>query len=101
MAIKCHPDKNPDSPEEAEAQFKRVAEAYEVLSDERKRGLYDAHGIEGLTRSGVSFDGLDPNALFAQMFEQMAAVLSERGVDPAAIGGMRFTTVAPDGTPIH
>lgn len=35
MALKWHPDKNPDNKEEAERQFKQVAEAYEVLSDGR------------------------------------------------------------------
>lgn len=41
MALKWHPDKNPDNKEEAERQFKQVAEAYEVLSDGRyfKRAL--------------------------------------------------------------
>ena len=101
MAIKCHPDKNPGAKEAAEAQFKRVAEAYEVLSDEQKRALYDAHGLEGLKRGGVSFGGVDPNALFAQMFEQMAQMMSAQGIDPAQVGGMKFTAIGPDGQPIQ
>mmetsp|Transcript_113204 Transcript_113204/g.158771 ORF Transcript_113204/g.158771 Transcript_113204/m.158771 type:complete len:279 (+) Transcript_113204:53-889(+) len=47
-AIKWHPDKNPDNPQQAEAMFKLVAEAYEVLSDAEKRDIYDRYGKEGL-----------------------------------------------------
>nr|ACO14624.1 DnaJ homolog subfamily B member 9 [Caligus clemensi] len=42
LALKYHPDKN-NSPD-AEKKFREIAEAYEVLSDERKRAEYDAHG---------------------------------------------------------
>ena len=41
LAKKYHPDLNPDNPKEAEAKFKEVSEAYEVLSDETKRKEYD------------------------------------------------------------
>jgi molecular chaperone DnaJ len=46
-AIKFHPDKNPGDVE-AEKRFKEISEAYEVLSDEKKRQIYDRHGKEGL-----------------------------------------------------
>ena len=53
MAIKHHPDKNPDNKKEAEVKFKECAEAYEVLSDTEKRQRYDQFGHDGLRGSGV------------------------------------------------
>jgi molecular chaperone DnaJ len=53
MAIKHHPDKNPDNKKEAEIKFKECAEAYEVLSDAEKRRQYDQFGHDGLRGSGV------------------------------------------------
>jgi molecular chaperone DnaJ len=47
MALKYHPDKN-QGDAAAEAKFKEVAEAYEVLSDQEKRRIYDQYGAEGL-----------------------------------------------------
>jgi len=52
MAMKYHPDKNPDN-KEAEANFKECAEAYEVLSDPEKRQRYDRLGHEGLRGMGM------------------------------------------------
>merc|ERR1719436_206140 len=44
MALKWHPDKNPDDKEAAEKKFREVAEAYEVLSDPDRRKSYDRGG---------------------------------------------------------
>ncbi|EES19943.1 hypothetical protein BDA96_09G244700 [Sorghum bicolor] len=48
LAMKWHPDKNPNNKKEAENKFKQISEAYEVLSDPQKRAVYDQYGEEGL-----------------------------------------------------
>jgi molecular chaperone DnaJ len=57
VAIKFHPDKNPDNAE-AEDKFKEAAEAYEVLSDQQKRARYDQYGHAGMNGgAGGGFGG--------------------------------------------
>lgn len=51
LAIKFHPDKNPDDPT-AEDKFKEAAEAYSILSDEDKRRRYDQYGHAGVSGAG-------------------------------------------------
>lgn len=84
LALKYHPDKNKAAG--AEEQFKLVAEAYEVLSDKKKREIFDQYGEDGLKGNiggggggggggqpgpgqtfTYSFHG-DPRATFAQFF---------------------------------
>ncbi|GAB4338590.1 MAG: molecular chaperone DnaJ [Calditrichia bacterium] len=70
LAMKYHPDRNPGD-KEAEEKFKEVAEAYDVLSDEKKRATYDRFGHDGL-RGGAGFGGgggmHDPFDLFREVF---------------------------------
>ena len=73
LAVKYHPDKNPDS-KEAEDKFKEVAEAYEVLRDPEIRSRYDRFGHEGIraefTRGGFGgFGGLEEAF---KIFEELA-----------------------------
>jgi molecular chaperone DnaJ len=71
MAIKYHPDKNPDDTT-AEENFKKAAEAYEVLSDENKKARYDQYGHAGLDgpqsggRGGFGGGGMDMDDIFSQ-----------------------------------
>jgi len=51
LAMKYHPDRNPDD-KEAEDKFKQINEAYQVLSDDEKRSIYDRYGKDGLNRQG-------------------------------------------------
>jgi molecular chaperone DnaJ len=51
MAMKFHPDRNTDDPETAEKKFKEIKEAYEVLSDPKKRAAYDQFGHAGVDPS--------------------------------------------------
>lgn len=57
LAKKYHPDANPDNKEEAEAKFKELNEAYEVLSDKQKRSMYDQFGHSGPNGYANDFSG--------------------------------------------
>eukprot|EP00731_Ephydatia_muelleri_P019954 Em0012g779a len=56
LAMKYHPDKNPDDPSASE-RFQDINAAYEVLSDKEKKELYDQHGEEGLKSQGANQGG--------------------------------------------
>ncbi|KAA8529482.1 hypothetical protein F0562_033719 [Nyssa sinensis] len=98
LAMKWHPDKNSTDKKEAEAKFKQISEAYDVLSDPQKRQIYDIYGGEVLrsgqfpppspsatasgggsfTNKSFRFNPRDAEDIFAELFG---------GSDNGAIGG--------------
>ena len=78
LAMKHHPDRNPGD-HEAEVKFKEAAEAYEILSDDAKRKLYDQYGHEGLRARGGpathDFTRMDVSDIF-EMFNDIFGGMS-------------------------
>ncbi len=68
LALQFHPDRNPNNPD-AEEKFKEASEAYAVLADVEKRGMYDRFGHAGLGSSGTGA-GFDPTVFhdFSDIF---------------------------------
>ena len=66
LAMKYHPDRNKSA--DATEKFKEINEAYEVLSDEKKRKIYDQYGHAGLNNSGFSSENINPFDIFNQFF---------------------------------
>ncbi|MHC4990717.1 MAG: DnaJ C-terminal domain-containing protein [Planctomycetota bacterium] len=70
LAMKYHPDRNPGD-SEAEGKFKECAEAYEVLSNDERRAVYDRYGHEGLRSTpGHDFRSMNVEDIFS-MFEDI------------------------------
>ncbi len=65
VALKYHPDRNPDNPE-AEEKFKEAAEAYEVLSDDQKKAAYDRYGHAGVSGAAGGAGGFSMDDIFSQ-----------------------------------
>ena len=115
LALKWHPDKNKGS-KDAEENFKKISEAYEVLSDPKKKQIYDTYGKEGILGSpphsstdkgfrrshysnGTNVNFTDPNDLFSQIFGSMGTRGSDNFMNfgsftsdsDEGIGSMRFS----------
>ncbi|KAI7684897.1 hypothetical protein SSS_03470 [Sarcoptes scabiei] len=76
LALKWHPDKNPNNKEEAEKKFKQISQAYEILSDDKKRRQYDTYGtLDGQFEFSDSnnlfnmFSFRDPHDIFQEFFK--------------------------------
>jgi len=78
MAMKYHPDKNPDNKEESETKFKKIAEAYEILTNKDK---YNEK--EMFKNSNMNF--VNPHELFNQLFKEMNMNFSNIGFQQMGI----------------
>ena len=81
LALKWHPDRNPDNKTVADKKFKEISEAYDVLSDKDKRAIFDQYGEEGL-KGGVP----PPNEM------PFGAGRGSAGGRPFPGGGFHFTS---------
>jgi molecular chaperone DnaJ len=87
MAIKFHPDKNPDN-NEAEAKFKQAAEAYEVLGNQEKRQKYDQFGHGAFDGSqGFGGGGMDMDDIFSQFGDIFGGGFGGRSQEFSGFGG--------------
>lgn len=84
-ALKYHPDKN-QGDEEAANKFKEISEAYEVLSDDNKRQMYDQFGKEGVRGSGMGGSG-PGGAGFSSMEEALRTFMGAFGGGGGPAGG--------------
>jgi molecular chaperone DnaJ len=87
LALKYHPDRNPGD-HKAEEAFKEAAEAYAVLADTQKRGLYDRFGHAGVNASAGAGAGFDPT-IFADFSDIFAGLGDMFGFGDILGGGRR------------
>ena len=66
LALKHHPDRNLNNKEEAEAKFKEISFAYEILSNPEKKEKYDRFGLDSVKNSGES--NINPFDIFSNLF---------------------------------
>jgi len=101
LALKWHPDRNPDNKTEAEEEFKEISMAYDVLSNPEKKEIYDRWGEEGLQAGGnpargpragpggatYTYSNVDADEIFRQFFGGMGG-MGGRSRGMGGMGGM-------------
>ena len=87
LALKFHPDRNPDNKEECETKFKEIAAAYDILSDSEKRSNYDKFGLDAVKNMGGP--NINPFDIFSSMFGNESTTQSSNGPNMfEGMGGM-------------
>ena len=90
LALKYHPDKNPDN-KEAEDKFKKAAEAYEVLSNADKRARYDQFGHQAFDGAGgFGGGGMNMDDIFSQFGDIFGGAFGGGGFSGFGGGGRRM-----------
>lgn len=82
LAVQYHPDKNPGD-SQAEERFKEASEAYEILSDEKKRQTYDQFGFAGLDGMGGGAGAQD----FSNVFRDFGDIFGDFSIFDSFFGG--------------
>jgi len=85
LARKWHPDKNINNREEANKKFKSISKAYEILSDKKKKDIYDKYGEEAVNQMGDNNMGHDPFDIFNSVFGGMRRNNRPKSVEPIVV----------------
>src|SRR4249919_3984577 len=98
LAMKFHPDRNPDS-KDSEEKFKEAKEAYEVLSEPEKRRAYDAYGFAGVNpqMGGMGGEGAPGFGGFAEAFGDIFSDIFGGGAGGRGRASVYRGTAAPPG----
>ena len=85
LALKYHPDRNPDN-KEAENKFKEISAAYDILSDKEKRNNYDKFGLDAVKNMGGP--NINPFDIFSSMFGNESQSQNSNFEGMGGMGGM-------------